>query len=140
MKPATLAFLLLSASPLVASSGADDPQSFVPQTDIRKEIHSIYRYEPSARVTPPPPPFLARVANPPEPLEISEPAPEPLRSARQMNELHRAIVQEAADARSAAIASKLGIGVSTVSLGGRWRAGAATAFYIPVMVGIGFAW
>ena len=63
-----------------------------------------------------------------------------LRSARQMNELHRAVVQEAAEARSAAIASKLGIGLSTVSLGGRWQAGVATAFYIPVMAGIGFAW
>ena len=57
-----------------------------------------------------------------------------------MNELHRAVVQEAAEARSAAIASKLGIGLSTVSLGGRWQAGVATAFYIPVMAGIGFAW
>ena len=140
MKPAALVFLLLSGVPLVAFAGADGSQASYPQTDIKKELRSLYRYEPSARVTPPAAPFLARASEGPARLEIAEPAPEPLRDTRQMNTLHRAVVQEAADARTAAIASTLGIGLSTVSLGGRWQAGVATAFYIPVMAGIGFTW
>jgi hypothetical protein len=140
MKPVAWVFLLVCAAPLVAATGSDDAEAVEPHTDMRKEIHAIYRYEPSARVTPPPAPFLAHPTAEADRHEISEPAPAPLRDTRSMNELHRAIVQEEADARSAAIASKLGIGVSTVSLGGRWKAGVATAFYIPVMVGIGFSW
>ncbi len=140
MKTAAWVLLLVSAAPFAVAGGADDPDSSVPQTDIKKELRSIYRYEPSTRVAAPAAPFLAHTPAEPAHLEISEPAPEPLRTARQMNELHRAIVEETAEARSAAIASRLGIGVSSVSLGGRWQAGVATVFYIPVMAGIGFSW
>ena len=62
------------------------------------------------------------------------------RDSRKMDDLHASLAQEKADARSAAIASKLGIGVSSVHLGGNLVAGVATVFYIPIAVGIGFSW
>ena len=38
------------------------------------------------------------------------------------------------------VASRLGIGVSSVHLGRYLVAGAATAFYIPVAIGVGVTW
>jgi hypothetical protein len=57
-----------------------------------------------------------------------------------MNHLHEAVLREQADARAAMVASRLGIGVSSVHLGRYLVAGAATAFYIPVAIGVGVTW
>jgi len=57
-----------------------------------------------------------------------------------MNRLNEAIVQERADARAALVASRLGIGVSSVRVGRYFSVGAATAFYLPVEVGLSVIW
>jgi|CZKI01.1.fsa_nt_gi hypothetical protein len=139
MKPA--AFVLLLVSAVAVAAGEDrDPGAVVPQTDIRKEAVSFYKYDPRARVPSPLPPFLAREAPPPPGQSLVNSAPSDLRKPHVLNRLHAAVLREQADARTALVASRLGIGVSSVRVGGPLVAGVATAFYIPVAVGIGFSW
>jgi hypothetical protein len=140
MKAAALVFLLASAARLAAETDPNDPDAFVPQTNLRKEIHAIYPYEPAAQAPAPAAPVLSPKPSPTSHPDFSEAGPSSPRATRRLNRLNAAIVQEEAEARSAAVARKLGIGLSTVPLGGGWRAGVATAFYIPVMVGVGIAW
>jgi hypothetical protein len=139
MKAAALVFVLASAARLAAETDPSDPDAFVPQTNLRKEIHAIYRYEAAAKAPAPAAPVLSPKPSPTLHPDFSEGSPAP-RDTRRINRLNAAIVQEEADARSAAVARKLGIGLSTVPLGDGWRAGVATAFYVPVMVGLGVAW
>ncbi len=104
------------------------------------EIQSVYKFEPHAWVAPPKAPFLAHEPSQPEVREISESPAPALSESRVMNRLHAAIVQEHADARAAMVASRLGIGVSSVRMGKNFALGAASAFYIPVAVGVSVVW
>jgi hypothetical protein len=139
MKSAVLLFLFVSAAPWAAAGGDSDPGAY-PQTDIRREILSVYRYEAPAKDPGPATPFLTPKAIQAASQEILAPAPTTLRDARRLNNLRAAVVQQEADARSAAIASRLGIGVRSVQVGRHLVAGAATVFYVPVAVGIGVIW
>jgi hypothetical protein len=101
---------------------------------------SMYKYEPNKIEPAPQAPLLAPRVSETGGQVIMAPARSALRDSRKMDDLHASLAQEKADARSAAIASKLGIGVSSVHLGGNLVAGVATVFYIPIAVGIGFSW
>jgi len=138
MKSAASLLLFVSAAACAAAGSDPDPGAY-PHTDIRREILSVYRYEATAKEPPPVIPLPARRLVQAASQEVLAPAPAP-RDTRKMNALRAAIVQEEADARSAASASRLGIGVRSVQLGRHLVAGAATVFYIPVAVGIGAIW
>jgi len=136
------ALLLLFASAAALAAGEDrDPAAAVPKTDIRREALSLYKYEPHAGAPAPLPPFLAHETPPPPPSpSLIDAAPSDLRRPHMMNRLNEAIVQERADARAALVASRLGIGVSSVRVGRYFSVGAATAFYLPVEVGLSVIW
>ncbi|HXQ80747.1 MAG TPA: hypothetical protein VN775_05520 [Opitutaceae bacterium] len=133
----TAALILLFAS--TAALEAGDTGSAVPQTDVRRETLSFYKYE-HTRPPSPLPPFLAREAPPPPGQYLVNAAPSDLREPHVLDHLHAVILQERADARAAMVASRLGIGVSSVRVGRYFSAGAATAFYIPAEIGLSVAW
>jgi hypothetical protein len=139
MGPAALAVLVASATALAAG---DDSYSgpVYPSTDMRREILSPYRYVPHPVEPSPPAPFLAKRPPPPGDQRLAEPAQSDLREPHVLNRLDAALLREQSDARAARVASRLGIGVSSVRLGKHVVLGAATAFYVPVGVGLGIVW
>jgi hypothetical protein len=139
LKSAAIALLFASTAALAAGDDGNSCGS-IPQTDIRLEIQSVYKFEPHAWVSSPPAPFLAHEASQPDLHDIVESPPPALSESRVMNRLHAAVVQERANSRAAMVASRLGIGVSSVRLGRYFALGAATAFYIPVAVGVSVVW
>ena len=137
-----IAWIALIALPalLAAETDPNDPDAFAPATNIRKEIHSVYRYVPQAHPLPPTAPiFVAKAAEVPR-QDFVDAAPLENGNSRTMRRLGVAIAQEKTDARNAMVAKNLGIGLWTKPIGGGWFAGAATAFYIPVFVGVGISW
>ncbi|HEY1764290.1 MAG TPA: hypothetical protein VGF85_05155 [Opitutaceae bacterium] len=141
MKAIAWIALIIFPALLAAEADPNDPDALVPVTNLQKEIHAIYRYEPHPRpYTPKPPPFLVPKESAPARPDFDQTPPAEPRNVREMRRLDAAIVQEKADARKAEVAKNLGIGLQTVPLGGPWYAGAATAFYIPVLVDVGFHW
>lgn len=139
MKSLALVFLFVSTAALAAGQDRDS-DAVIQATDVRKEILSVYKFEPQARIQSPPGPFLAHEATEPERHDLVNAAPSSLADSKAMNHLHAAILQEKADARAAMVASRLGIGVSSVRVGRYLVAGAATVFYIPIAVGVGVVW
>jgi hypothetical protein len=140
MKATVLIFLFAFPAALAAQIDPSDPDAFVPATNLRKEIHAIYRYEPQAATPAPAAPFLAPRPAAPAQTDFVESAPVQPQNSREMNRLAGVIVQEQVDAKAALVAKNLGIGLVGVPLGRHWFVGAATAFYIPVMIGIGASW
>lgn len=132
--------LIASPALLAAETDPNDPDAFVPATNLRKEIHSIYRYEAQPHPHPPRAPIFAPKASEPAQPDFADAAPVENGNSRAMRRLGAAIVQEKNDAHNAMVAKNLGIGVWSTPIGGGWHAGVATAFYIPVFVGIGLSW
>ena len=135
-----LSLVLLAASTVALAAGEDNGSDYViPHTDFRQVIVSEHKFVPH----PAPKSSQAPSAKqePPRPAiqDLVNAAPD-IHKQAVMNHLDSVLLQEDADARSAAMASKLGIGVRSVHVGKYLVAGAATVFYIPVAVGIGFAW
>jgi hypothetical protein len=139
MKPVALVLLFASAA-ASAAAGNRDCGAAVPQTEIRKATLSFFKYEPHARVPSPLPPFMAHETPPPPGQDLVNAAPSDLRAPHALSHLHAAILRERADARTALVASRLGIGVSSARVGRSIAVGAATAFYVPVAVGLSVVW
>jgi hypothetical protein len=136
-----VALILLFASTAAFAAGQDgNPDAVVQETNVRKEILSAYKFDPQPGVQSRPAPFLAHDASRTESPDLVNAAPSSLADSKAMNHLHEAVLREQADARAAMVASRLGIGVSSVHLGRYLVAGAATAFYIPVAIGVGVTW
>ncbi len=139
VRPAALAVLVASAAALAPGDDSDSGAAF-PSTDMRREILSPYKYVPHPVEPSPPAPFLAKRAPPPGDQRLAEPAQSDLRGPHVLNRLDAAVLREQSDARAARVASRLGIGVSSVHLGKHVVLGAATAFYVPVGIGLGIVW
>ena len=139
VRPAALVVLLASTVALVAGEDRD-PGAVIPKVGIRREILSPYKFVPHPAESSSPAPFLAREPSSTGDQRLATPAASDFREPRVMSRLDAAILREQADAREARVASRLGIGVSSVRLGRHLVLGAATAFYIPVAVGLGVAW
>jgi hypothetical protein len=135
-----MVILLLAPAVAVAAGEDRDPGAPVPQAGVRKEILSFYKYDPRARVPSSLPPFMARETPPPTGQNLVNAGTSDLREPHVLNHLHTVVLREQADSRAALVASRLGIGVSSVRAGKSLVAGAATAFYIPVAIGIGISW
>jgi len=134
-------FLLLAPTLAPAAGGDRDPGASIPQTDIRREILAPYRFvQHQEHPAPPAPIFLAREPTPPESQDLFRLPPSDIRGPHVMNRLDEAVLRERAGARAAMVASRLGIGVESVRVARRLAIGAATAFYVPVAVGIGVVW
>lgn len=67
-------------------------------------------------------------------------APYAVRKPGKFGELHGKVVRSQADTRQAAVAAKLGIGISSVPIGNHFAVAAATAFHIPIAVAGVVAW
>jgi hypothetical protein len=139
MRSLALVFLLASAASFAAGDESA-PGNAVPQTDIRKELLSAFKYEPRPEKPPETAPFLAHAISQPEAVDLVDEPPQSPRDAKVMNHLHAAILQEQSDAKAALVASNLGIGVKSVHFGKYFALGAVTVFYIPVVIGGGFSW
>lgn len=139
MGPAALAVLVASATTLAAGDDSDSGAVF-PSTDMRREILSPFKYVPHPVEPPPPAPFLAKRPPPPGDKRLAVAAQSDLREPHVLSRLDAAVLREQSDARAARVASRLGIGVSSVRLGKHVVLGAATAFYVPVGVGLGIVW
>jgi hypothetical protein len=139
MGPPAIA-VLLTATAALAPGEEVDTGAAPPKTDIRKEILAPYRFVPHDAAPELPAPFLAPPAPASGNQRLSMPAPSEFREPRMLNQLDAAILREQAGARDARMASRLGIGASTVRVGKHVVLGAATAFYVPVGVGLGIVW
>lgn len=135
-----LSLVLLAVSAVSLAAGEDNGSDYViPHTDFRRVLQSEYKFVPHPAGQSQPAPSVKQETSRPAIPDLVNAAPDAHRQ-RVMNHLDPVLLQEEADARSAAMASKLGIGVQSVHVGRYLVAGAATVFYIPVAVGIGFAW
>lgn len=135
-----LPLVLLVSSTVALAAGEDDGSDYViPHTDFRQVILSEHKFVPHPEGQFPPTPSARQEAPRPAIPDLVNAAPD-IHKQGVMNHLDSVLLQEEADARSAAVASKLGIGVRSVQVGRYLVAGAATVFYFPVAVGIGFAW
>jgi hypothetical protein len=122
-------------------SAADDPGAGAPHTDVRKELLSEFKFVPPQKEVARPAPFLTASAQPVATSaaetgngELVTLAPFTVREMVRMETLHADILQEKADARTAAVMSKLGIGLHVAPVG-PVAFYAATLFYIPFAAG-----
>ena len=137
--------LLLACNGRIDAVGGPDTGSDVPHTNIRKELLSEYKY-----LVPPKDQTISgpivsdasttpQISAPAPPnLDVVKMAPFTVREGAKMDSLHADIVRQKVNARTDAIASKLGIGVHIAPMGpvGFY---AVTVFYIPIVVGFGFS-
>jgi hypothetical protein len=141
------AFLLLTSAAAGSLAAAEDTggDDTSPHTDVRRQILSEIKYNAPAENPAPAAPFLSATATQPRaPDEPADPdllqmAPFTVQETVKTERLHGAFLQQKADARTAAMMNKLGVGVHVASAGGVYVY-AATLFYIPFAVGGGFAW
>jgi hypothetical protein len=144
MKLPALALLIASACPLVVA-GDPDPEPGVPPTDVRRQILLEFKYTGppgnSAPAAPAMPDAAARkrtaVAKPVDPALVTM-EPFEVRETSKADALHADFLRQKADARTAGVMSKLGIGVHVVPVGpvGFY---AVTVFHIPIAVGFGIS-
>jgi len=131
MKCMAPAFLAALATSLGAAQAGEFGNAVQPN-DIRKEMLSEYRFSPVSR-------DAGRTAAPrsegaPVEAGVVIMATYAVREPAKLNELHARIVQSQADARQAAVAAELGIGVSSVPIGDHFALAAATVFHIPITI------
>jgi len=142
---APLLILIASAGSLAAADDSDSGPVEV-HSDFRKLLLSEYKFVPSPETVAPAAPLLFAPGFQPQPA-AAEPdnadvvimAPYNVREIVKMNTLHADIVQERADARTAAVMNKLGVGLHVAPVGKTYFY-VATAFYMPFAAGFGFSW
>jgi len=132
--------LLLAATAASAAGGDDGPAASTARTDIQKEIIAPYRYLPHPAEAPLPAPFIARAPSPRLRPRLADAVPASSREPRSMSHLNAAILREETKAGNDLVARRLGIGVTRVPLGMGLALAVPTAFYVPVGIGLGFAW
>jgi hypothetical protein len=140
MRFGALLLLAVSAGPLAIAADPDGAQ-----TEVRRQLLTEFKYVASPKDPVVSAPFLADstarlpsvAAEPPGP-DVVRMAPYTVRQTVKMDELHTAILHEQADARTAAMMAKLGVGLHVVPVGKAYLY-AATVFYIPFAVGAGFS-
>jgi hypothetical protein len=145
MRLAPLLILIASVSPLAAADDSDGGPAEA-HSDFRKLLLSEYKFVPSPETVAPPAPLLFSRGFQPQPV-VPEPdnadvvimAPYNVREIVKMNTLHADIIQERANARTAAVMDKLGVGLHVAPVGKTYFY-VATAFYIPFTAGFGFSW
>jgi hypothetical protein len=130
-----ISILIACASRLAA---ADDPAPEAAHTDIRQELLSEFKFVAPEKEVPLSPPFLSGSARPVPASAASGDvvtlAPFTVREMVRMETLHADIMKEKADARTAAVMSKLGVGLHVAPVG-PVAFYAATIFYIPFVAG-----
>jgi hypothetical protein len=131
--------LLIAAAGTLAWASDPDLGPAAPRTDVRRELLSEFKYVAHPPQAAAPSPFLAPGAQPglPPPSDTSDlvrMAPFTVREMVRMETLHADLVQEKTDAHTAAVMSKLGIGLHVAPVG-PVAFYAATLFYIPFAVG-----
>jgi hypothetical protein len=140
-----LLILIASVSPLAA---ADDSKngSVDSHSDFRRLLLSEYKFVPSPENLAPVPPLPYSPGFQPQPIvpdsdnaDLVVMAPYNVREIVKMNTLHTDIIQQRADARTAAMMTKLGVGLHVAPVGKVYFY-VATAFYIPFTAGFGFSW
>ena len=138
MRACIISILIASASGLAA---AEDPGPATPHTDIRQELLSEFKFVAPRKEVLPTAPFLSGSAQPVPPLAAGPGsgdtvtlAPFTVREMVRMETLHADLLKEKADARTAAVMSKLGVGLHVAPVG-PVAFYAATIFYIPFAAG-----
>jgi hypothetical protein len=145
LKVPLLALLFALAGRLMAEGSAgQDPGA--PHPEVRAQILSEFRFIPPDTPPAPTPPVLAAPAQAPGPetLPFAGPdivtmAPFTVRETTRMEELHAAILKDHSAAVTAAEMRRLGVGLHEISVG-PLHLFAGTVFYVPFVVGGGFAW
>jgi hypothetical protein len=144
MRFAALSLLLGSICPLTAAGTPDDVTGARP-TGIRNELLSEYKFEAPAKRLTQPITVMTNASTPsqtltttPQDTDLVQMAPYTVRETANMDALHSDIVAQRANARTAAMTRKLGIGVHFAPMGpvGLY---AVTVFYIPIQVGFGIS-
>lgn len=137
---AVLAFLVSSSVVMAADGSSSDPD--MPQTDIRKEMLSQYKYSPTGgnpAAKGSAPANLAqptRAASPtPGGRDIVVMSPFEVQASGKREQLQTASFQEEPPTQGEKVASKLGIGVHRMKIG-KVSVFASTIFYIPFLVGM----
>lgn len=137
--------LVFASSVSLAAAGDAGAGPEAPQTDIRKELLSEYKYvketkDPAAKAPTPSTTGAAQQAAPPAPGDSAPLVMDAftVHESTQMDRLHEDVLNQDADARRAEVTSKLGVGMHVAPMGplGFY---AVTVFYIPIAVGVGFA-
>lgn len=142
---AALIFLIASTGVLAGEKEADSDTA-VPATNIRREILSEFRFVPSQAAPVPHKSTLARGPTLPKSqtlayagADIVRMAPYTVHESLKMEELHQDILNEQADAHTADLMKKMGIGLHEAPIG-KVHFFTATVFYIPIIVGVGIDW
>jgi hypothetical protein len=135
----TILFLIAASGAIAAGDPGSDAGA--QRTDIRRELLSEFKYAPPQKDPSAPPPIVSPV----QATQAAEPgadivvmAPFTVRETVRMEKLHSDLMQEKAEARTAAIMTKLGVGVHVLPAGPMYFY-AATIFYIPFAVGGGIS-
>jgi len=135
------ALLFLIAASGALAAGDPGPDAAAAHTDIRRELLSEFKYAPAQKEPARSPLFVSPslASQPGGPgADVVTMAPFTVRETVRMEKLHSDLVQEKSDARTAAIMTKLGVGVHVLPAG-PVTFFAATVFYIPIVVGGGFS-
>lgn len=144
MKRSALLLLAVAASPPAADAQAwADPDAA--HAEVRTQLLSEFKYEPVQKGRPPSSPVLAHplksalVDVPVAAPDVVRMEPYTVRDSLRMEALRADLLQQKADAKTAMVMDRLGIGVHAAQVGPA-VAYVATVFYIPFTAGISLSW